>query len=630
MMKPVLNLIWLFLFVIFTGTVIAKPEEKALTFRNSGLYGGWNEYFIRKDIPFDFLIVQCKIEKDSASWHGKGEKGSSWNDWLIRAEGNGKKVVACLYPVVEKDGQSIMFHRAYKFKNRPTVEEFADLIDAQLSRLDLSKLYAITLGEENVYWNGQHELLVQLYDYMKAHYDIPVYQWYSPGAGVPGMGWPNLKADGWIIDDYNLDQQQFEYQVSGYAIRHLPILSIIWAGPDMKDVPYSERRFWEQYTVCRKYNVPTSYFNWTGQSNIWGWSENPPIASKRVFDLCKYSSRLARETPAGCMDLDFVPIKPKTIELSCHDDGKAFAGYTENFNRNRGVTFLDDARITGFANFRWDSSPLQLWASKLGKQAASLIYQVHSPFPLTGIQFAMQGKTRGELKGNIQILIRNAKGQIVTTFPLEGHTITKSISVNKTVDRDFELEIKFTGQADKRGQIPAELSEFTLTGELLLPKTKQIVLEPDDLGNIKYTDNLDSLSVLHTAEIKNREQLITIPGALQAAGMKGRKNRIEAIQNFISVKPIKLLNISVSGRADKSNLGSTFETGISLDGKTMLKNIRSSGSGEQILTIDFADIEELSNVKKFYIHLGLSVNCGVKTKAASHIMEYTIVAETVK
>ncbi|MCK5862044.1 MAG: hypothetical protein KAH38_06145, partial [Candidatus Hydrogenedentes bacterium] len=157
MMKSVLNFIWLFLFIISVGTVVAEPEERALTFRNSGLYGGWNEYFVRKDTPFDFLIVQCKIEKDSASWHGKDENGSRWNDWLIRAEGSGKKVIACLYPVIEKDGQSIMFHRAYKFSNRPTAEEFAEMIDAQLSRLDLSKLYAVTLGEENVYWNGQHE-----------------------------------------------------------------------------------------------------------------------------------------------------------------------------------------------------------------------------------------------------------------------------------------------------------------------------------------------------------------------------------------------------------------------------------------------------------------------------------------
>lgn len=176
------------------GNAVAEipgPREP-LTFRNSALYCGWNDYLVRADSPFDFLLVQ-------GNGPFEGRDNAPWNEWLKKARKNGKRVIALLNPQVKKANGEF-----YNISTCPSDEASLDglvrVMSEFLDQVDVNELYAVSLSEEHIFWNGEAERLNVLYDKLKAKYKVPVYQWYSPsGEGsVPGLNWPNLKADGWL------------------------------------------------------------------------------------------------------------------------------------------------------------------------------------------------------------------------------------------------------------------------------------------------------------------------------------------------------------------------------------------------------------------------------------------------
>ncbi len=571
-----------------------------LDFTSSGLYGGWNEYFVDANTPFDFLIVQCWVSSDNASWHGKGKSKASWNDWLGRAYKNGKRVIMDLNPVVTKNKKGISLQHTYSHSNKVTAKEFEKIIDSFLPKIDLEKLYAITLAEENVYWSGQAKLLNELYSHIKQKYPkLRIFQWYTPGADVAGFGWPNLKADGWVIDEYFLDNPKFEYFVRGYVLKKLPLISIIWAGPDCKDVPYKERRFWSQYRICRKYNVPAAYFVWTGKGNIWGWSENPPTKTKQVFELCKYVAKLSKECPARCQDWDFVTYKPPVIALCCDTSGKPIASYREIFNKKSGVRFLKDAKISGFANLYWNSSPLKLYSLSKGRASSVLSYTFKSPFKLKALQISLKGRVKKELKGFIGISIFDIDENKIAQFSLTNGEINQIVPVGEIKDNKFVIKITLSGQASEAKQVPAEIDEFEVIGKVTLPKDKAIKLIPDALGNVEYSDDFGSLSIIHTAVIKNRKELIVRRSLFQLSGTKGYTNRAEIVQKFICDKPVKLEYIMCKGTADPAHYASSFGIGISLDGRNVIKKITSKSEKDKNLIIKLKDVFSQKAVKQF-------------------------------
>ncbi len=622
------NSLLLALFSIICLISVATKNAQAvkLNFENSGLYGGWNEYFVKKDSPFDFLIVQCWPSNNGTSWHGKGKDKSSWNDWLKRAYRNGKKVIMDLDPIVKKDKKGISLQGAYHHSGKVTIAEFAEVIDSFLSTIDTERLYAITLAEENVYWGGQTARLNKLYEHIKKKYpELKIFQWYTPGADVAGIGWPNLKADGWVIDEYFLDNPRFEYFVRGYALKKLPLISINWAAPDCKDVPYKEKRFWEQYRICRKYNIPVCYFAWAGK-NIWGWSKNPPVNTKKVFELCKYVSELAKQFPAKCQDWDFVTYKPPMISLCCDVNGKPIAIYKEIFDRKSGVKFLKDAQITGFANLYWNSSPLKLYSLTKGRLYSTLRYTFQSPFTLKALKISLKGKVNKTLKGNILLSVFDIKGNSISKFPLLSETLNHTVPVKNIKGNKFKIEIKLTGQSKSSNQIPAEISQFQVAGEIIPPQNKVIELVPDALGNIEYSDDFSNLSIIHTAKIKNRDKLIVSPGVIRLAGINGYSNNAEIIQKFTidNDKPVALEFVECKGSANPANYASSFGIGVSLDGNNIIRKKVIKTEKEKELILDLNNIEATKKIKEFYVHLYLKVACGVKTRPVCSIGKYSV------
>ena len=68
---------------VCSGASPAPGPREPLTFRDMGLYGGWNEYWLKDDCPFDFFIVQAVMSGDKISGHG--QEGATWNEYLMSA-----------------------------------------------------------------------------------------------------------------------------------------------------------------------------------------------------------------------------------------------------------------------------------------------------------------------------------------------------------------------------------------------------------------------------------------------------------------------------------------------------------------------------------------------------------------
>lgn len=272
---------------IATSATIKLPAAREpLTFKDSGIYGGWTEYWLSDECPFNFFIVQAVIDENgNVNSHGQ-EKESTWAKWLQRSRAKGKRIIADIMPNDWAEAKDPVAH-------------FKKGLDAFMAAVDQNELYAITLGEENIYWDGHEEILKQLYAYAKSKYNVPVYQSYSPYAHPPGFGWPNLPADGWMIDEYARGGASFEEFVRSYSIQQVPIVQIVWAAPLMRDFDWNKAgdpAFDWQVAVGRKYNIPTSYFAWEGRGNTWGWSPEALPLTKSVFERAKEWSRRAAVT----------------------------------------------------------------------------------------------------------------------------------------------------------------------------------------------------------------------------------------------------------------------------------------------------------------------------------------------
>ena len=288
------------------GISYAVGPREPLTFRNTGLYGGWTEYSVSADCPFDFFVV-------NGEGPFEGRDNSKWNEWLKKARKNGKRVIVNLNPQVKMaNGQYTNISLLGNKADDAALDAMIRVIGEFFAQVDVNELYGVTLCEEQVFWNGQAENLNKLYDKMKAKYDVPVYQWFSGSStgSPPGIVYPNIKSDGWVADEYFLDQPYMEQTMRAYIIQQKPIVQTIWAGGEKAtaSVPFILNRFWQQVEVCRKYDIPTEYFTWYGEGGSWGMNENAPRSLKRIFDLTVQVAKRAKSQ-------DQCPLNPQTWEF---------------------------------------------------------------------------------------------------------------------------------------------------------------------------------------------------------------------------------------------------------------------------------------------------------------------------
>jgi len=289
-----------------------RADRTPLTFRDCGLYcnyGMWhglgpetedtaNMLPARRaasaDSPWTFYIMQYHApEKRRPDFDGAA---------ILKMAKNGKKVIL-------RAGIGRM-HKT------PNVDAMERRLVNMLQEVNPDCLYAITLGEEQVYWQGWGEALAALYHRCKKRWpDLPVYQWWSP-MQVPNVraegGWVALPADGWVIDLYGQPREEFEKKVVMCLETRKPLIHIAWASPEWPEYCGAEswdkggrKIFDDQVEICREYNVPVAYF--CTQKYVekdgkrinpirWGWHAVDPVVRAWY-----------RELEAMVMNLRYLP-----------------------------------------------------------------------------------------------------------------------------------------------------------------------------------------------------------------------------------------------------------------------------------------------------------------------------------
>jgi len=288
-----------------------RADRTPLTFRDCGLYCNFSfdpgfiagigkeplqdpppnmllpERAASPQTPWTFYIMQWDYAPGSALWHKKAA--------LVRQmAANGKKV--------------ILRADIGRMDNLVDVDEAEQRLVNILEEVDPDWLYAVTLSEEQVFWNGGAEILTKLYYRAKAHWpDLPVYQWWTPMV-APDVnatgGWVALPADGWIMDLYGEPRERFEKKLVMFRETGKPLIHTIWASPtwvDYSGVPRGDcpieewwakmgrRVFDDQLEICRAYNIPTGYFVCQQGDETapirWGWKAVDPIVRKWYREL---------------------------------------------------------------------------------------------------------------------------------------------------------------------------------------------------------------------------------------------------------------------------------------------------------------------------------------------------------
>ena len=282
--------------------------RKPLTFANVGLYGGWNAYFLSEYLPFDYLIVQASVDDELITWHDNrdGRDKTPWNEHLKRARANGLRMIARPGLTVTDDkGVQQSFQALYNIENPLPVERFFERFDRFFEQVDEQQLYAVTIGEEHVFWNGQQERLAATYEYLKKKYDVPLYQWYWPRQhgrdGGHELAEPPRRRV--ALDEYSIQQPVLEQAMRMYTVMRKPSFQIIWRRLTCRRFRWSDKTFWDQYAVCRKYNIPIAFFNWAGRddsphSDTWGWDANASGEHETDFRGLLYLRR--GSLPSAC------------------------------------------------------------------------------------------------------------------------------------------------------------------------------------------------------------------------------------------------------------------------------------------------------------------------------------------
>ena len=277
-----------------SGSNKAEPGTSArepLTHRDSGIYGWWQPYFWEG--PFDFLVVQAFVRPheslDAVQNAGHLEGLALWNENLMKARAAGKRVIAQATP-----GQG----------GRKTEDYYEGLVRF-LENVNRGELYAVTLSEENIFWDGEHEKLTEFYYRLKKEFpDMPIFQWYSMsgrGDAWPGFKYPWLPADGWIIDEYYAEPRDFEQEVRRYRMLGLPLIQLGYAAPveaaKHPIMSYHPSVLQGQLRVAKKYNVPFAYYCWEGgmPKRTFAWAETAEEASKEVFKFVLDEADKARQ-----------------------------------------------------------------------------------------------------------------------------------------------------------------------------------------------------------------------------------------------------------------------------------------------------------------------------------------------
>jgi hypothetical protein len=283
-------------------TACAAPcGADPLHFTDPGIYGtAWARYAREHPDQFEFLIYQARLHKAAAG--GIPQELKSLN-------AAGVRLVVDMQFYTERAQRGIR-------EGAPPMEKpeyYVDMFAGVLDRVGDMPIEALTIEEENIYWDGRAEFLADMYHRLKTKYpQRDFYQWYSPrrkpSIAIPGKTWPDLPGDGWVVDQYGIYGQEFDDYIGQMKALKKPLIAVVWASPQWKvgDKSKSHNKIWwdkqgwkmlySHLATYRRFDVPISFYMFTTEE---GESEQtiPLFQSKDQCDQKFFDAFLKQTLP---------------------------------------------------------------------------------------------------------------------------------------------------------------------------------------------------------------------------------------------------------------------------------------------------------------------------------------------
>ncbi len=546
-------------------------SQDALDFSDVGIYGQ----------DFEVLDFTC------LKLYPKSERYEKYNEWIEQAHERGQVVMVGLYTYdrVTLEGP---------------IEKYFEQTDEVLDALPLELVDIVFLSEENIYWNNGFEIQNRLYEHVKErHPELPVYQWFTPYA-TPRAG---LKTDGWIIDPYRLNAQDFRKYLMKYLATGLPVINCVNASPSVGHFQSSQ----DQVDVCREFNVPMFFYavdDMKGSPYLWMDTDDPRLARwrgwfMRVREMCRATDTSGLPLPSAQRSYG-IPVEV------AGDDSGAFE-YSDDFSDHK---LIDDATIDGFLNMRWDHHGERLGV--LGGRSVTLTWHLWSAFEMreTTVELTTEGgaETTLQWSGDGHTWQNGALGEVLTDFS------------------GRNLCVRLTASADgPEGEPAGWLDDLRIAGRNVLPEERVVRIEPlNRRGEFEWADDFEATRSLHLAQIEGGEALDWSRGKVAISGQQGRRLAPTLRWHFVTERPIASATVSIESYSHRS-LGAHNEFGVSLDGEEPLLTATTSGreseSGRYTGTIEFdlTENERFEGATEFWVHATLINSSGADTNRSNDL-----------
>jgi len=477
------------------------------------------------------------------------------------------------------------------------IEVYWKRLDRFLAAMPLAQFQGIVLAEENVSYSGRPEVLTELYRRIKAKYNLPVWQWWSPSTSVPESGgW--IPADGWVIDPYFKSKADFRRYVRKYLVTGLPLVIMPWASTTAKSPPLTPEKWQannDQLAVAVEFNVPVAFY-WTygkgdsSSSCYFACNRGQPTTewdkiNQSVWDYIAQTRSLPADY-AGLPSADLAD--GSVIELGPNRDGRFV--YRDDFSSER---CIDEASMTGFRDLLMDGKTLSARGFRGRPVVATLLYHFDGDYAARHPSMSLDVLT-GE---HVEIAL-SADGKDWSHRAATTGTGAQKLSCSTRLAgvREFWARISLKGTS----------SVDDLRIEATVPPPKETTVT---LDRFFYEDDFHTEKYLFTTQRTGDDKLEWSEGQI-AVRLRPGGSKPELIWHFKTPRPVRHVVVEATGRANNGSLGTNHFLDISLDGQEWLhetttvgRPVNSSGWAAHGLRIELADDPRFRDVTEFYVRL---------------------------
>lgn len=236
------------------------------------------------------------LDEHDASYYRMTGKGETFamvmaqlSDDVAKKRAFWERVSKDAYPVIYQ----LAFMRPKDWKDKlPSLDEAIRQVDFWFAsdadvKTEPERIFAVTLCEENVPWNGQLEVQDKLARHLRERYGVKTYQWLTE----PLKPTFEMQADGWAMDAYCIvDPTAFYSHLESFILTGKPVVPCIWASGHF--CRYHPNRSWdalarftvERMDMCRALGLPVMVFAVGGKMGSVGlWFKKAEDAGEECY-----------------------------------------------------------------------------------------------------------------------------------------------------------------------------------------------------------------------------------------------------------------------------------------------------------------------------------------------------------